>query len=95
VAVLDVLRRLGSIQFDPLAVAGRNHDLVLHARVEGYRREWTDDLLGQDHGWQRRTRAVGQGDRTSLTLVASYRKGHPEGCPFRAGSAGDYGVGSA
>ena len=24
--VLDVFRRLGSIQFDPLAVAGRNHD---------------------------------------------------------------------
>ena len=32
-AVLEVLRRLVSIQFDPLAVAGRNHDLVLHARV--------------------------------------------------------------
>ena len=28
-AVLEVFRRLGSIQFDPLAVAGRNHDLVL------------------------------------------------------------------
>jgi hypothetical protein len=70
VAVLDVFRRLGSIQFDPLAVAGRNHDLVLHARVEGYRREWTDDLLSQDLGWQRRTRAVGRrptsGSQTSM-----------------------------
>jgi hypothetical protein len=27
-AVLEVSRRLGSVQFDPLAVAGRNHDLV-------------------------------------------------------------------
>jgi len=35
-AVLEVVRRLGSIQFDPLAVAGRNHDLVLHARVADY-----------------------------------------------------------
>jgi uncharacterized protein len=34
--VLDVFRKLGSIQFDPLSVAGRNHDLVLHARVSGY-----------------------------------------------------------
>jgi uncharacterized protein YcaQ len=34
--VLEVFRRLGSIQFDPLSVAGRNHDLVLHARVAGY-----------------------------------------------------------
>ena len=30
-AVLDVLRRLGSIQLDPVEVAGRSHDLVLHA----------------------------------------------------------------
>jgi hypothetical protein len=29
--VLAVFRRFGSIQFDPIAVAGRNHDLVLHA----------------------------------------------------------------
>jgi len=32
-AVMQVFRKLGSIQFDPIAVAGRNHDLVLHARV--------------------------------------------------------------
>src|ERR1051326_1494994 len=43
-AVLDVVRRLGSIQFDPLAVAGRNHDLVLHARVAGYDPDWCDQL---------------------------------------------------
>jgi uncharacterized protein YcaQ len=43
-AVLEVFRRLGSIQFDPIAVAGRNHDLVLHARVAGYEPAWTDEL---------------------------------------------------
>jgi uncharacterized protein YcaQ len=43
-AVLEVFRRLGSIQFDPLAVAGRNHDLVLHARVAGYDPAWCDEL---------------------------------------------------
>jgi uncharacterized protein len=42
--VLEVFRRLGSIQFDPIAVAGRNHDLVLHARVAGYEPEWVDEL---------------------------------------------------
>ena len=42
--VLKVLSRLGSIQFDPLAIAGRNHDLVLHARVAGYRPAWCDAL---------------------------------------------------
>lgn len=44
-SVMRVLDRLGSLQFDPLEVAGRNHDLVLLARIEGYRREWTDRLL--------------------------------------------------
>ena len=44
-SVLAVVDRLGSLQFDPLEVAGRNHDLVLHARVDGYRRAWTDHLL--------------------------------------------------
>ena len=43
-AVLEVFRRLGSIQFDPLAVAGRTHDLVLHARVDGYDPAWCDLL---------------------------------------------------
>ena len=43
-AVLEVFRRLGSIQFDPLAIAGRNHDLVLHARVDGYEPAWCDLL---------------------------------------------------
>jgi uncharacterized protein YcaQ len=42
--VLDVFRRLGSIQFDPLAVAGRTHDLVLHARVADYDPAWCDRL---------------------------------------------------
>jgi uncharacterized protein len=42
--VLKVLDKLGSIQFDPLAIAGRNHDLMLHARVAGYKPDWTDGL---------------------------------------------------
>jgi uncharacterized protein YcaQ len=44
-SVMRVVDRVGSLQFDPLEVAGRNHDLVLLARVAGYRRSWTDDLL--------------------------------------------------
>jgi hypothetical protein len=43
-SVLEVIRRLGSIQFDPIAVAGRNHDLMLHARVAGYEPAWCDTL---------------------------------------------------
>jgi uncharacterized protein YcaQ len=43
-AVLEVFRRFGSIQFDPIAVAGRSHDLMLHARVAGYDPGWCDLL---------------------------------------------------
>jgi uncharacterized protein YcaQ len=45
-SVLEAIDRLGFVQFDPLEVPGaRNHDLVLHARISGYRREWTDGWL--------------------------------------------------
>ncbi|MBI3750632.1 MAG: winged helix DNA-binding domain-containing protein, partial [Chloroflexi bacterium] len=46
-SVMRVFDRLGSIQFDPLEVAGRNHDLVLLARVADYRRDFADALLYQ------------------------------------------------
>ena len=47
-SVVRVMDQLGSFQFDPLDIAGRNHDLVLASRVAGYRRAWTDDLLYRD-----------------------------------------------
>ena len=49
-SVLRAIDRLGSLQFDPLEVPGaRNHDLVLHARIAGYRRAWCDQwLYGED-----------------------------------------------
>src|SRR5262245_25914475 len=46
-AALEVFRRWGSVQFDPLSVAGRNHDLVLHARVAGYDPAWCDLLYAR------------------------------------------------
>ena len=42
--VLEVLRRFGAVQYDPIDVAGRAHDLMLHARVAGYRPAWCDEL---------------------------------------------------
>jgi uncharacterized protein len=46
-AVMQVFRRLGSIQYDPIAIAGRTHDLVLHARVADYDPAWCDDLYDE------------------------------------------------
>ena len=42
--MFEAIRKLGSIQFDPVAVAGRNHDLMLHARVADYEPAWCDLL---------------------------------------------------
>src|SRR4051794_29741241 len=44
---LEVFRRWGSVQFDPIPVAGRSHDLVLHARVAGYEPRWSDELYAR------------------------------------------------
>jgi uncharacterized protein YcaQ len=45
-SVLEVVRRIGSLQFDPLETPGaRSPDLVLHARIRNYRRSWADRWL--------------------------------------------------
>jgi uncharacterized protein YcaQ len=46
--IMAVFERLGSVQFDPIEIAGRNHDLALLARVADYRREMTDRLLYEE-----------------------------------------------
>ena len=43
-AVRGFFARFGSLQFDPIAVAGRSHDLVLHARVADYDPAWCETL---------------------------------------------------
>jgi uncharacterized protein YcaQ len=65
-AVLEVFRKLGSIQFDPLAVAGRNHDLVLHARVADYDPAWCDQL------YERREIFEAYNKGMSLVLVSEF-----------------------
>jgi uncharacterized protein YcaQ len=64
--VLEVFRRLGSIQFDPIAVAGRSHDLVLHARVVDYDPAWCDGL------YERREIFEAYNKGLSFVLVGDY-----------------------
>lgn len=47
--VRAIMSRLGSIQYDPLNVVGRNADLVLQARVNNYRPEYLYTLLYEEH----------------------------------------------
>jgi len=56
-AVLDIVRRLGCIQYDPLNIVGRNPDLVLQARISDYEPALLDSLLYEDRqlidGWDK------------------------------------------
>lgn len=47
--VLETVRRLHSVQYDPLNVVGRNPDLVLQSRVCGYTPEKLYRELYQKH----------------------------------------------
>lgn len=55
--VLEFIKAVGCIQFDPLDRAGQNPDLVLQSRVKGYRTEYLQQLLYTDRklvdGWER------------------------------------------
>lgn len=56
-----IVHRLGTIQYDPLAPVGTNPDLVLQARVSGYRQgEW------QDAAYRRRLLVDGWDKQASL-----------------------------
>ena len=46
--LLEYLRRVGCIQFDPLDVVGRNPELVLQARVADFRPAMLEELLYAD-----------------------------------------------
>jgi uncharacterized protein YcaQ len=55
--VLETIRRVGCIQFDPLNIVGRNPDLVLQARIAGFRPAMLQELLYDDRklldGWDK------------------------------------------
>lgn len=47
--VEEIMRRIHSIQYDPLSVVARNADLVLQARVRDYRESILYELLYREH----------------------------------------------
>jgi hypothetical protein len=55
--IVDFVRHVGCIQFDPINVVGRNPDLVLQSRVANYRPALLEELLYTDRqlldGWDK------------------------------------------
>jgi uncharacterized protein YcaQ len=56
-SVLDIICRVGCIQFDPLNIVGRNPELMLQARVADFSPEMLEELLYEDRrlveGWDK------------------------------------------
>ena len=46
--IVTLIAQLGCLQFDPIDICGRNADLVLQARVGGYRKSQLETLLYKD-----------------------------------------------
>jgi len=55
--IVDYIRRVGCIQFDPLNVVGHNHELVLQARIPEFRPVMLQELLYKERklldGWDK------------------------------------------
>jgi uncharacterized protein len=55
--ILDFINRVGCIQFDPLNIAGHNHEIVLQSRINQFRPQMLAELLYQDRslidGWDK------------------------------------------
>lgn len=55
--VLDYVKKVGCLQYDPLNVVGRNPDLVLQSRIKDYNSDLLNELLYQDRtlidGWDK------------------------------------------
>lgn len=56
-SIYEFVRHVGCIQYDPLSIAGHNHELVLQARLPGFLPEMAYELLYKDRllidGWDK------------------------------------------
>lgn len=56
-SIYNYIRHVGCIQYDPLNIAGHNHELILQARIPGFTPELIQDLLYKDRllldGWDK------------------------------------------
>lgn len=68
-----VFNRLGAVQYDPLNPVGRNHDLVLQARVPGYRvDDWQRYAYGERQAydaWDKQACLVPMSDWARRTVI--------------------------
>ena len=84
--VIKVFKRLKCIQFDPLSIAGRNHDIVLQARIRDYKPSVCVGLLYKERqlldAWDKKMAIMRTADWPYFTRLHNRLKerlGNPEG----------------
>ncbi len=80
--VLEYIQQVGSIQFDPINIVGRNPDLVLQSRVADYKPEFLDQLLYEDRylidGWDKMACIYATTDWPSFTYRRKFLRENPD-----------------
>lgn len=75
--IIDYIKKVGCIQFDPLNVVGRNPDLVLQSKINGYSSKMLEKLLYDDRvlidGWDKMMSIYHKNDWTNLKRVRDVR----------------------
>jgi len=76
--IKKILRRLGSVQYDPLNVVGRNSDLVFQSRIKTYTMGLLDELLYRERslvdGWDKEMSIYLISDWPSFSRIRKMRK---------------------
>lgn len=82
--IIEYIGRVGCIQFDPLDIAGCNHELVLQSRIKGFKPDMIEDLLYKDRrlldGWDKNMSIYSIEDWPFFTRL---RKGNEEWFPSK------------
>lgn len=76
--IKKLFHRIGSVQYDPLNVVGRNPDLVLQSRIKNYSASLLNDLLYRDRvlidGWDKEMSIYSGTDWPFFSRVRRQRK---------------------
>jgi uncharacterized protein YcaQ len=80
--VIEFISQIGSIQFDPINIVGRNPDLVLQSRISDYQARYLDELLYTERtlidGWDKMACIYPSSDWPFFTYRRKYLRDHPD-----------------
>ena len=76
--IKKLLRRIGSVQYDPLNVVGRNPDLVFQSRISGHSNVFLEELLYKERslldGWDKEMSIYPMADWPNFSRIRNCRK---------------------